>query len=63
MLIRDLSNFGPKSKEMLAKANIHSVDQIKALGSIKTFLAVKNAGCNASLNLLWGIEGFLSNRP
>jgi DNA transformation protein len=63
MMIRDLPNFGPKSQEMLAKAGIHSVDQIKALGSVKAFVVVKNAGCNASLNLLWAIEGLLSNRP
>jgi len=62
MLIRDLSGFGPKSQAMLAQAGIHSVARISELGAVKTFVAVKQAGCNASLNLLWAIEGVLSNR-
>jgi DNA transformation protein len=62
-MIRDLPNFGPKSQQMLAKAGFHTLDQIKALGSVETFVAVKSAGCKPSLNLLWALEGLLSNRP
>jgi len=55
-------NFGPKSMEMLARAGIKNDQQLMELGTIQTFLALKRAGFNPSLNFLWAIEGALSER-
>ena len=48
--------------EMLVKAGIKTDVQLMDSGSIATFLAVKRAGCRPSLNLLWALEGALTNR-
>lgn len=48
--------------EMLAQTGIVSEKQLRALGSVSAFLAVKRAGYSPSLNLLWALEGALSDR-
>ena len=58
-----LPNLGPKSREMLERAGIDSIRQLRALGSVRAYLMVKRADGRASLNLLWALEGALSNRP
>jgi DNA transformation protein len=58
--ISDLPNLGPKSQKMLERAGLVSMDQLRALGSVATFVRVKRAGGKASLNLLWALEGALS---
>jgi DNA transformation protein len=55
-----LSNLGPKSQVLLAAAGITTVDELRRLGSVAAYWRVKRAGCNASLNLLWALEGALS---
>jgi DNA transformation protein len=60
--IADLPNFGPKSKQMLAQAGIHTVAQLRELGAASAFVQVKRSGACSSLNLLWAIEGALSGR-
>jgi DNA transformation protein len=62
MNIADLPNFGPKSQQMLAKAGIKTIEQLRDLGAVRAFVQVKRAGTNASLNLLWAMEGALSGR-
>jgi len=47
---------------MLAKAGIVSDVQLKAMGAVAAFIAVKRAGGKPSLNLLWALEGALTNR-
>lgn len=42
--IRDLRNLGPHSAKMLAKAGIVSQEQLKAMGAVAAFVAVKRAG-------------------
>jgi DNA transformation protein len=59
--IADLPNFGPKSQQMLAHAGIHSIEQLKELGSVRAYLQVKRVG-KVSLNLLWAMEGALTGR-
>jgi len=61
--LAELPNFGPKSRAMLAAAGITSVDQLRQLGSVRAYLLVKATGANASLNLLWALEGALSGLP
>lgn len=55
-------NLGPKSAEMLAAASITSEDQIRELGPVLTYLAVKQAGQAPTLNLLWSLAAGLQNR-
>jgi DNA transformation protein and related proteins len=62
-LIFDLSNLGPRSRAMLSKAGIESVAQLRQLGSVRAYAAVKSTGANASLNLLWALEGALTGLP
>ena len=47
---------------MLANAGIVSDAQLKAMGAVAAFIAVKRAGGKPSLNLLWALEGALTNR-
>jgi DNA transformation protein len=47
---------------MLLKAGIRSVKQLHAIGSVAAYIAGKNSGASPSLNLLWAIEGALTDR-
>ena len=47
---------------MLETAGIKSESQLRAMGSVAAYVAVKNAGCTPSLNLLWALEGALTDR-
>lgn len=60
--VAELPNLGPKSAQMLAAADVTSEEQIRELGPVVTFLAVRQAGQNPSLNLLWAIAAGLQNR-
>lgn len=55
-------NLGKRSEAMLAIAGISTLNELRAKGSAAAYLAVKRAGCSPSLNLLWAIEGALSDR-
>lgn len=58
--IADLPNLGPKSQVMLNNAGITTVEQLRQTGSVAAYLQVKHSGANASLNLLWALEGALT---
>lgn len=62
MDIHELPNLGPKSQQMLAEAGIHSVEQLRQLGAVRAFVQTKQTTQNISLNLLWALEGALSDR-
>jgi len=59
----DLRNLGPKSQSMLAQAGIHTPEQLQQLGSVMAYAKTKAVCKQASLNLLWALEGALSGRP
>lgn len=61
--LQELANLGPKSQAMLAAAGIHSVAQLRAVGAVAAFARVKQANPRASLNLLWALEGALTDLP
>lgn len=63
MTIADLPNLGPKSQQMLTLAGVTSVEQLRTLGSVATYVLVKRSGGNPSLNLLWALEGVLTGLP
>ncbi|HLP98189.1 MAG TPA: TfoX/Sxy family protein [Sideroxyarcus sp.] len=60
--IADLPNLGPKSQQMLAQAGIHTLGQLRELGAVRAYVQVQRAGTNASLNLLWALEGALTGQ-
>ncbi|HLY96238.1 MAG TPA: TfoX/Sxy family protein, partial [Sideroxyarcus sp.] len=62
MNVADLPNFGPKSQQMLARAGIHTIEQLRELGAVRAYVRVKRSGACSSLNLLWAMEGALSGR-
>jgi DNA transformation protein and related proteins len=57
MNIADLPNPGSRSQLMLAQTGIHTMEQLRNLGSVRAFVQVKRAGKGASLNLLCAMEG------
>lgn len=61
--IAELQGLGPKSQAMLAGAGIHTLSQLRRLGSVRAYAEVKATGANASLNLLWAMEGALTGLP
>jgi DNA transformation protein len=61
--IAELQGLGPKSAAMLAAAGIKTVAQLKRLESVRAYAMVKATRANASLNLLWALEGALSGLP
>lgn len=62
-MLEELRNLGPKSEAMLRHSGITSVEQLRELGAVRAYVKVKCNDAGASLNLLWALEGALSNRP
>lgn len=52
-----LPNLGPKSQQMLARAGIHTLADLQALGAVAAYVKTKRSGARVSLNLLWALEG------
>lgn len=61
--ISELMSLGPKSQEMLAKAGITSVAQLREIGSVAAYARARQANSGASLNLLWALESALTGQP
>jgi len=59
----DLPNLGPKSVAMLARAGVTTVKKLRAMGAVRAFVSVRRSSPQASLNLLWALDGALSNTP
>lgn len=58
-----LPNLGPASSEMLRAAGIADQAQLHALGAVRAFAQVRRSQPQASLNLLWALEGALTGLP
>jgi DNA transformation protein and related proteins len=54
-------NLGPQSQAMLRKAGITQLGQLQQMGSVRAYALIKQHSPQASLNLLWALEGALSN--
>jgi DNA transformation protein len=61
--ISNLKGLGPRSQEMLARAGIFTVDQLRELGSVEAYVRTKRSNNGVSLNLLWALEAALSSVP
>lgn len=60
--IEDLPNLGPKSTAWLTDAGIHTVEQLRDLGPVLAYRAVKVQQPRASLNLLWALAAGLDGK-
>ncbi|MFM2120456.1 MAG: hypothetical protein RL722_1924, partial [Pseudomonadota bacterium] len=58
--ITSLASLGPRSQAMLAGVGIHTLAELRALGAVRAYAAVRASGAGASLNLLWAMEGALT---
>ncbi|MCP5350116.1 MAG: TfoX/Sxy family protein [Oceanospirillaceae bacterium] len=61
--LSELPGLGPKSQAMLANAGITTLAELRELGAVQAYLRVRASNSQASLNLLWALEGALSNLP
>ena len=61
MTVSELPLLGPVSESMLAKAGIHSKEELQKLGAIEAYCLVKKAGCKPSKNFLYALHGALNN--
>lgn len=56
-------NLGPKSAQALVAAGITSLAELRSLGSVAAYARIKQKTPQATLNLLWALEGALSSLP
>lgn len=54
-----LRNLGPKSEEWLSSVGIATLDDLREVGPVEAYLAVKQKHPRASLNLLWALAAGL----
>ena len=54
-----LRNIGPTSSRWLVAIGIHTLDDLRQVGVVNAYNLVKAHGYNATLNLLWALQGAL----
>jgi DNA transformation protein len=59
--LASLAKLGPKSAEFLRAAGIETLKDLQRLGSVAAYVSVKQVQPKASLNLLWALEGALTD--
>lgn len=57
-----LRNIGPKSAAWLRQVGLHSREDLAAAGAVGAYTKVRRAGFKPSLNLLYSLEGALTDR-
>jgi DNA transformation protein len=55
--VSDLPNLGPASRAWLASIGIHTVADLRRVGAVPAFVALKRVQRKASLNLLYALVG------
>jgi len=58
-----LRNAGPTSSRWLAAVGIHTLDDLRKVGVVNAYNLVRAQGYNATLNLLWALQGALTDTP
>jgi len=56
-----IRNVGPKSAAWLRQVGVRSLEDLRMVGVIETFMKVKRAGFRPSLNLLYAMQGALDD--
>lgn len=62
MSTEKLRNIGPKSAAWLRQVGLRTHEDVAAVGTVEAFMRVKRAGFKPTLNLLYSIEGALTDR-
>jgi DNA transformation protein len=60
-LIESMRNLGPRSAQQLASVGINTIEKFRALGSVAAFVKVRRGCSNVGANMLWALEGALTN--
>lgn len=61
MSTEKLRNIGPKSAAWLRQVGLRTHEDVAAVGTVEAFMRVKRAGFKPTLNLLYSIEGALTD--
>jgi hypothetical protein len=56
-----IRNVGPKSAAWLRQVGVRTIEDLRNVGVIETFMKVKRAGFRPSLNLLYAMQGALND--
>lgn len=56
-----LRNIGPKTATWLRMVGVHSAKDLAALGAVQTYVKVRRAGFKPGINLLYMLEGALTD--
>jgi nucleotidyltransferase/DNA polymerase involved in DNA repair len=59
--IDSLRNLGPKSRQMLARAGIDTIAQLRKVGAVQAYVLAKRATKSASANLLYALVGSIDD--
>lgn len=51
-----IPNLGPVSRGWLEEIGVYTIDDLRELGSVPIYVAIKQRHPKASLNLLWALE-------
>lgn len=62
MKLRDLPGLGAASEQRLIAAGIATIDDLRKLGAVDAYRQVQATQARVSLNLLWALEGALTNQ-
>lgn len=54
-----MRNLGPVSRGWLDQIDVHSIDELRELGSVLGFVRIRVNTPKVSRNLLWALEGAL----
>jgi DNA transformation protein and related proteins len=54
-----IRNLGPVSRQWLAAIDVHTLDDLRAIGPVNAYRLLALRGYDVSLNLLWGMEAAL----
>lgn len=61
--IEHLPNLGPASSHWLREVGITTLEDLERVGAVGAFLLVEAESGRPSLNLLWAMEGALTDTP
>jgi len=61
--LRDLRNLGVRSEQLLAGIGIRTAEELRRRGAVQSYVDLKRAKGQASLNLLWALAGALEPWP
>lgn len=54
-------NIGPASTRWLAAVGIHTLEDLRKVGVVNAYNLVRAQGYNATLNLLWALQGAVTD--